>query len=379
MKLARAIAGIVFLVCAVLAAGIAFIDPYGVSPIRIAVRGLNFFKSERVDIDRILKPYEVWEKQPRTVFLGTSRINQSLDPATLDGTDMAPAYNAAIPASFLAENEKHLELMLKLDKKIKYVVIELYLYNFIFPQNPVRDRSLISAYAEAISLHFGRSALAASFRTIAYNQQVDVPSPNYLSDLGYWIPTSTYNSSHSFSDPSIYIDSILASHRVITDMGVQPSSMAALDRIVALCRANGVTLILAVTPQYPWEDYRLLSLGYWPLMEEWLHRLSAYDNVLSFGQSASFVQEAPGADMRYWHDPIHFNVMFGRAILRALANRPAAGDPANLMRPLTQATAGAIILERSEAIRIWSRSHPEFASAFEGAKARAGGPVDRRP
>jgi hypothetical protein len=75
------------------------IDPYGVSPIRLEFPRINALKPKRIDIDRILKPYEVWRYQPRTIFLGTSRANQSLDPSTLDGTRFAPAYNAAYRAA----------------------------------------------------------------------------------------------------------------------------------------------------------------------------------------------------------------------------------------------------------------------------------------
>src|SRR5512144_1026210 len=65
------------------------VDPYGVSPTQLALRGINTQKPKRVDIDRLIKPYEVWRYQPRTVFLGTSRVHQSLDPAVLDGTRFA--------------------------------------------------------------------------------------------------------------------------------------------------------------------------------------------------------------------------------------------------------------------------------------------------
>jgi hypothetical protein len=36
------------------------IDPYGVSPIRLEFTRINALKPKRTDIDRILKPYEVW-------------------------------------------------------------------------------------------------------------------------------------------------------------------------------------------------------------------------------------------------------------------------------------------------------------------------------
>ena len=44
------------------------IDPYGVSPIHIHLPGINTLKPERIDIDRLIKPYEVWRDQPKTIY-----------------------------------------------------------------------------------------------------------------------------------------------------------------------------------------------------------------------------------------------------------------------------------------------------------------------
>ena len=86
------------------------IDPYGVSPLRLSLQGMNAQKPKRIDIDRMIKPYEVWRYQPRTVFLGTSRMHQSMDPAVLDRTRFAPAYNASIDRKSTRLNSSHYAL-----------------------------------------------------------------------------------------------------------------------------------------------------------------------------------------------------------------------------------------------------------------------------
>ena len=92
------------------------VDPYGVSPLRLTLPGINAVKPKRLAIDRLIKPYEVWRYQPRTVFLGTSRFHQSIDPAVLGGTRFSPAYNAALPATSLWETEALLEEFLNMIK-----------------------------------------------------------------------------------------------------------------------------------------------------------------------------------------------------------------------------------------------------------------------
>ena len=107
------------------------IDPYGVSPLRLSLQGMNAQKPKRIDIDRLIKPYEVWRYQPRTVFLGTSRVHQSMDPAVLDGTRFAPAYNASMPAASMDMHAAYLRQYIQLDPNLRTVIVELFLPNFI--------------------------------------------------------------------------------------------------------------------------------------------------------------------------------------------------------------------------------------------------------
>src|SRR5262249_32161551 len=107
------------------------IDPYGVSPARFSLPGINALKPKRLDIDRLIKPYEVWRYQPRTIFLGTFCAHQSLDPSVLDGTRFAPAYNASMPAGSMEMNAAYLRQYLRLDSNLHTVIVELFLPSFI--------------------------------------------------------------------------------------------------------------------------------------------------------------------------------------------------------------------------------------------------------
>src|SRR5262245_7086473 len=75
------------------------VDPMGISPIRIAIAGFNAWKLVRQDYDRIVKPYDVRRNHPRTIFICSSRIKQTIDPKSVGGTQFAPAYNAGINGS----------------------------------------------------------------------------------------------------------------------------------------------------------------------------------------------------------------------------------------------------------------------------------------
>ena len=59
------------------------VDPIGISPVRIAIAGFNTLKPLQQDYDWIVKRYDVGRNQPTTVFMGSSRIKQSVDSQTV--------------------------------------------------------------------------------------------------------------------------------------------------------------------------------------------------------------------------------------------------------------------------------------------------------
>jgi hypothetical protein len=149
-------------------ASILIVDPYGVSPLHVAITGVNVLKPKRVDVDRLIKPYEVSRYQPRTVFLGTSRIHQSIDPAVLDYTRFAPAYNAAIPASSLGMNLSYLQKYLALDRNLRTAFIELFIYNF-FGSAPDERAPTPDLISNDVAMFGSSDALWASLATLMQN------------------------------------------------------------------------------------------------------------------------------------------------------------------------------------------------------------------
>lgn len=81
-------------------------------------------------------------------------------------------------------------------------------------------------------------------------------------------------------------------------MQIQPSAVAALDRITAVSHAHGAKLHIVVTTNYPWDDYRLLPLGYWPLSEQALRKIATYEDVVSFAQYNALTTEVAAPNMK---------------------------------------------------------------------------------
>ncbi len=351
------------------------IDPYGVSPVHIPLTGINTLKPERIDIDRLIKPYEVWRDQPKTVFLGTSRIHQSIDPSTLDNTEFAPAYNAAVPASSLSQNAANIEEYFRLDKNLQYVFIELFIYNFIFPQPEDPKKTFSDFLRTSTSLTFSADVLISAFKTLNFNKS-SLPVGPYISPLGNWIRPEAFSTKDTFNQ-KLYIDNIMNIHKVIPDMIIQPTAIDSLNRIVEICKKHHAKLYMIITPSYPWDDYRLLSLGYWPLLEEWVKKMSAYDNVFSFSQYNTLLEERAGEKMKWWNDPLHFGSNMGHLMLLSFLGTHTPEIPNNLIRPVKPSNFMTVLQERRSGLNHWIRKNHEFVTAFDVAKTTAGN-VERR-
>src|SRR5262249_2973688 len=164
------------------------VDAIGISPIRLSIAGLNTSKPLRQDYDWIFKRFDVWRNQPATVFMGSSRVKQSIDPKLLSETAFAPAYNAGLNGSAnFAETNPYLHYYLQSDKNLRRVLIEAFVppllpYGgidsetgpFVVPtQNTKRPTvlqlGLASDIADLTSVFFSLDGVRSAISTVAAN------------------------------------------------------------------------------------------------------------------------------------------------------------------------------------------------------------------
>jgi hypothetical protein len=340
-----------------------FIDPYGVSPLHVPLKRINEFKPKRLDIDRAIKPLEVWRYQPRSLFLGSSRIHESINPAVLAGTQYAPAYNASIPASTVAMDAANLEQFFRLDPSLKYVFVELFFWNFVYQQDPEPRRTIVDFIRNGVALYLSGTTLFNSVATLHHNLWFGSPVV-YVHKDGYWVRPVKFDPKPHFDR---YIDEIMRLHSKSPGVALHPTSFAALERIVELCSSKGAELHLIITPNHPYDDYRILSLGYWHVLEDWQRKLAGYPNVLTFSQYHEALVEPISSTMKYWNDPIHFNITFGNLMLRGLLDERGPDIPPDIVLPLNAKTVDEVLKNRRLGLNKWISNNHEFTSAFDRA------------
>jgi hypothetical protein len=313
------------------------IDPYGVSPIHLELPGINTLKPKRVDIDRLIKPYEVWRYQPRTIFLGTSRAHQSLDPSVLDGTRFAPAYNASMPAGSMEMNAAYLRQYVGLDRNLHTVIIELFLPSFIGAASSFKVGTWSEFASNTVTLFASANTLWDSIATVAYNAASGRPTFQ-IEPRGYLYRPPGRETQGPFDRFASYIWSSQVSEP--DKATFNEAAFAAILDIFEIARSNGLELIFLLGPSHGYADYYYDSIGAWGVIEEWLMRLSGRATVYSFSQPNDWVNEPISPRMTYWYDTFHYSLAMGRNMLTTLAGVPTFGLPDNFMERLTPGPGG---------------------------------------
>ena len=343
------------------------VDPYGVSPVQLALRGINTQKPKRVDIDRLIKPYEVWRYQPRTVFLGTSRVHQSLDPAVLDGTRFAPAYNAAMPAASMDMHAAYLRQYVQLDRNLRTVIVELFLPNFIGRPAGLEPGTWSEFIENTMTLFGSADTLWDSASTLVYNVFSGRPTFQ-VAPGGYLDRPPGRDTQAPFDGFAAYIWS-----PQVGEPDRATFNQAAFDSVMELIeisRANNLELIFIMAPSHPYADYYYDAIGAWGVIERWLAELSGQATVYSFSQPNDWVDEPIGPTMTYWNDTFHFSLAMGRSILTNLAGLPDSKRPDNFMERMTPERVASHVESRRQAVRRWAQANPSFVARFEDARQR---------
>ncbi len=344
------------------------VDPYGVSPIKMMLKRVNQYKPKRVDIDRLIKPYEVWRYQPRTVYLGTSRIHQSVDPAILEGTRFAPAYNASIPASSLGLNVSHLRQYIELNPNLKKVIVELFLYNFLGQGQERKQKTFGEFVRESAGLFFSGDTFWAATVTLAYNILVNRPTYE-IKPGGYYYYPPGHDATGPFAG---FPAGIWPLHETrAAGMKLYEPAFESVREFVKVAQQHNIELIFLLTPNHAYDDYYIDAVSAWHKVEEWLRRLSAEPiTIYSFSQPNPWVYEPVLKPMLYWNDPYHFSVEMGKAMQLALTGRSLPGMPDEFMLRLTPENIATHIESRRAAISQWASENPAFVRSFQEERSR---------
>jgi hypothetical protein len=306
------------------------IDPLGLSPLHVPIPGVNLIKPMRDRNDALVKRYDVDRLQPKTIFIGSSRVKQSIDPTLLGETQFAPAYNAGFDnGADLGDMESLLEHYLNVDKNLKYVFLEVFITAVISSKqvNTVSHDGIGHYLGDWISLLSSYGAIDYSLRTISANS----PNRPVLPDTPIPIPDSGFVpiplAPHHFSVKNIP-NFMTYSDVVPLDRKMSSQIVPAARRIIDLCRSYGVECRFFISPLHADVLYGLYYRGLWGEAEKVKRGLAAIAPVWDFTRYNALIEERSGPVV-LWPEAFHYSPALGVLMVKEMTGQHTPDMPPN--------------------------------------------------
>lgn len=294
-----------------LAAFVAMADPYGFNSFGISVLEKDAPRAGRAERDRLVKPLDIRNQQPKSVFLGTSRTKQAIDPTILVNTSLGPAYNAGIDRASLGEMRALLQDSIREDQNLRNVFIDLHLYQF-FAGRPIGDeiRTMLPPRpglltSDAIAMARDTAGAAIGGQKIKHAVRADGMQ----------------------TDPPVYAQPTTWAHAYFKtwkdrDFTVELNEAAfgQLKEISDICTAARIRCVFYIAPISPPVMAALYLSGSLDIFFDWKRRLAAFGGVADFALPyLPFWETGRGSvPLTYWADTSHFSIKGGELIVSAL-------------------------------------------------------------
>jgi hypothetical protein len=354
------------------------VDAIGISPVRVAIAGFNAWKPLRQDYDWIAKRYDVWLNQPTTIFMGSSRIKQSIDPKLFAGTGFAPVYNGGIngSASF-QETRAYLQDYLRADQNLHHIFIEVFApvlfanpraaapTSFVVtggqaPRPSVVEFGLLDQISDFGSIFFSVGGVSSAFRTVSMNRR-QVASVS--SDDGFApIPLAP----HHFSVKNVF--NFVVHTGFMRRGAVLPSAaMAAARGMIADCNLRQVECRFFVSPLHADVLLAAYHLGLWPELEKLKRGLAELAPTYDFTRYSRLIDERAGPVV-YWPEAFHFSAALGELMARAMTDLRTADMPANFGVVLDSTNIDSSLAAWREERDEWIAQHPDGVNRMRKAE-----------
>lgn len=351
------------------------VDPYLLFD-RPRQAGFNDVKPAAETREHLIKAYAAPRSAARTVILGSSRCDIGLDPAhPLWRESDRPVYNlglAGANAPDMLHYLQHVTAPGTSAEPPRTVIVCLDFETFLFrpvravaqtaapAAHPVRNEveerlavqedgqpnqarswRMFQDYALAV---LSLDALADSVATIAANRgsgSANVEPNGHMTEAKFREVTAMDGVAAIFAQKNLETVRQYGTYRQVLSKvpGGPVPHFSAVDKMMAIARAQGISLIFAIQPAHADRLELFDQLGYWDDYERWKRALAervagerargTAVTLWDFGGYEIYVQEPiPAGDnrktrLRWFWDPVHYTTGLGEIMLARMLRQPA--------------------------------------------------------
>jgi hypothetical protein len=371
------------------------VDPYGLFRI-VDVAGLNRVKSQASERGPLFKHAAVERMHPSGLVLGNSRAEIGFDPDSPAWPAWArPAFNLALPGAGISAVAGDFGRALR-GVAPKLVVVGLDFVDFrVDPTSndtfkaPAASADPLFEMRERTSTLLTMNALVDSLATVKAQHE---PYPTSLTDAGFNPKRDYIGIARREGYFALFrqrdqenAGTYLRGPKGVFQAGGRPApGFDAVDSIIALARARGITLRFVI---YPYHAHTLMLFhltGLWPAYEDWkrelVRRIDAAHGTMDVelwdftGFSPYTSESVPrpgdtGTELRWYWEAGHFKKSLGDLLLANMFDAQIDGE--RWGRRLTGRGFDQHLQEQQAARDAYERSHPDDVADLKALVAAA--------
>lgn len=347
------------------------VDPYGIinSPV---IEGFNQEKPKEASHVRLFKAADTFRIDPKTIFLGTSRVEYGLDPHHPAIAAYQPVYNLGLPSSNIYEQLRYLEHAIANQPNLEVVVLGLDFFAFSSANKNEIDfyenrlgRSYLTL-GDFLRATLSIDTLESSIETVAENR-------DHQQDVAYY-PNGMRNESFFASEqPMIdifrqYIRSYLHQPEYYGDYSLSKEMMDSLKAIVDLCRKHNIRLKVFISPFHASQLEAIHAAGLGTTFEEWKRQVVEITPIWDFSIYNAITTEPITNQMQYFKDSVHYENEVGNLILNLVLGYQEERIPENFGVWVTSDTIETHLEEIRSDRRIWVEENRETVEMVQSLR-----------
>lgn len=344
------------------------VDPYDVFDTPNFL-GINHSKTEKDNTDRLFKALDIIRIKPVTIFLGSSRTKQGLDPSHPALASKQPAYNLALNGPNTYEILRYLEHAIANQKNLKEVIfgVDFFMFNSSlknqpsFSENRLEKKHLI--IEDAITSTFSWDAYSKSIETI----KASLEDPNKNDDYGKngFMPNRNLEKGQNEWRFSSGITLYFSLH---SDYKFSDQYLSDFKRIVDLCQKHGITLKVFISPSHAIDLEAIRATGRWEVFEQWQREIVKITPVLDFSGYNSITTEPISNNMKNYADNSHYSKDIGDLVLNRILSYRAETVPNDFGILLTPDNIESHILQLRTDREFWAKNNPDKVKLVQDLK-----------
>lgn len=361
MKLYRRFNLIFFPATLVSLLGVGLVN-YAIDPFDVMngpnIDGFNHLKPEQFSYVRLFKAIAVTRIRPKTVLLGSSRVDLGLDPQHPALSAAQPSYNLALVGPNMYEVRRYFEHALENQPDIEQVVlgIDFFMFNERKENSPDFDEGRLNrrtiGIKDSIRSTLSFNAVKSSVETIESS----------ISSNAYFL----YNEQgmrYVYDDVDLSMqdkfDQMTAQllDGVYEDFQLSPDYLSDLQAIVDLCREHNIDLKVFISPIHATLLDAVKEAGFWSEYETWKREVVQITPVWDFSGYNSITTEPIRDDMRHYWDSSHYRKEVGDLILNRLFQHQNHTVPPDFGALVTAQTIESHIVRGRVERSLWRQAH----------------------